>query len=384
VALAYPVAVPWTALFMRGVIDYAAQHGGWILTTSPPTLTGAEEHAISVYSLKGWPGDGAIAAICTRAEAEAARHLGIPVVNLGGAMRDPGLPRVMADPRAIGSMAAEHLLERGFRRLAYCGTRGLWYSHERAIGFAQRAAQAGVSCEVYQAPRFSNPRAAWQERVAPLERWLRSLELPVGLLAVHDYRARALVDQCSRLGLKVPHDVGVIGVDNDPTVCEFCRPTLSSVSRNAWRMGYEAAALLDRLMDGEGPPGRETLIAPDGIVARQSTDTVVVDDPHVAAAVHFMRDHLGESFGIERVIERVSISRRQLELRFRRALACTPHAYLCRLRIEKAKGLLAGGGDMKMRNVAAACGFPCPERMRLVFQRLTGLTPLEYRRKQRG
>jgi LacI family transcriptional regulator len=368
------------ALFMRGVTDYADRHGGWTLTTSPPTLTGAEEIAHTVYSLRGWPGDGVIAAIGNKAEGRAARELGIPVVNLAGAMRDAGLPRVMADHYAIGRMAAEHFLERGLRRLAYCGVKGIWYSEQRCLGFKRRAEQAGVPCDVFDMARPTNPRAPWQRRVAPLDRWLESLKPPVGLLAIHDYRARVVIDECLRLGLDVPHDVAVIGVDNDPAICELCQPTLTSVSRHAWRMGYEAASLLDSLMAGKPPPERDILIPPDGIVARHSTDTVAVEDSHVAAAVHFMWDHLGEKFGIERVMQHVPISRRQLELRFRRVLHCTPHDYLCRIRVERAKQLLDASQRPKLHQVASACGFSSVERMRLVFQRLTGMAPLEYRR----
>ncbi len=384
VALAYPVAVPWVALFMRGVADYAERHGGWTILTSPPTLAGAEEFVMSIRTLRGWPGDGAIAAIGTPDEARAARRLGIPVVNFGGTLEGVGLPQVMVDHYAIGRMAAEHLLQRGFRRLAYCGTEGLAYSRLRAEGFQHLAKQADAECNVLQMPRETSPRATWQQHTAALERWLGQLQPPVGVLAVHDYRARVVVDLCRSLGLRVSHDVAVLGVDNDPTICEFCQPTLSSVSRSAWRNGYEAAALLDMLMAGKTPPSGEVLIPPDGVVARHSTDTVVIDEPHVAAAVHAMRDHLGETFGIEQVAAASAISRRQLELRFRRVLGCTPHEYLSRLRVERAKDLLTRPDRVKLEHVAKACGLASAERLRLVFRRVTGQTPADYRRSRRG
>jgi LacI family transcriptional regulator len=204
----------------------------------------------------------------------------------------------------------------------------------------------------------------------------------VGLLAVQDYRARAVMEECDRLGLRIPHDVAVIGMENDPTLCEFCRPTLSSVSRNPWQIGYESAAVLDRLMDGLPAPD-EVVVPPEGVVARQSTDTIAVDDPHLAAAVHFIHDHLGELFGVERVVEASSISRRQLEARFRRVLDVTPHDYLCQKRIDRAKQLLSVPGRIKLHNVVKACGFPSVERMRLIFKRFTGMTPIEYRHTMR-
>ncbi len=380
VALAYPVAVPWMALFMRGVADYADRHGGWTILTSPPTLAGAEEYAMSIRTLRGWRGDGVIAAISTPQEARTARRLGIPVVNLSGALEKTGLPRVMIDHYTIGRLAAEHLLQRGFRNLAYCGTKGLLYSQLRAEGFAHVARAAGASCTTLETPGHFRSGTTWQRHTAPLERWLQRLKLPVGVLAIHDYRARVIVELCHALGLNVSSEVAVVGVDNDPTVCEFCRPTLTSVSRNAWRNGYEAAAMLDVLMSGKSPPRRDVLIAPDGVVARQSTATVVVEDPLVAAAVQFMCDHLTERIGIVQAAEYAAISRRHLELRFRRKLGCTPMEYLWRLRVDRAKNLLAHPKRMKLDQVAKACGLNGSERLRSVFKRITGQTPMEYRR----
>jgi len=383
VAVAYPAAVPWVAMFIRGIADYAERVGGWNLTTSPPAVPGADELMPTVYNLRGWTGDGVIAAISNANEARAARRLSIPVVNIAGAMRNTRQPRVMVDHYAIGRMAADHLFNRGHRRLAYCGFRGPWYSQQRCLGFAQRAEEIGASCDVFLTGGGIDPCRTWTQRVGPLIDWLRKLTKPVGLLAVHDYRARIIVDECARIGLNVPHDVAILGVDNDLTVCEFCRPTLSSVSRNGWRMGYEAASMLDTLMAGKMPPAREILIPPDGVVGRQSTDTVAVADLHVAAAMHFMRDHADKKYNIAQLADHLSMSRRQLELRFRHSLGCSPYECLCRLRVERAKNLLACPSRLKLQAVARACGFSSEERMRLVFLRLTGTTPGNYRRERR-
>jgi LacI family transcriptional regulator len=172
-------------------------------------------------------------------------------------------------------------------------------------------------------------------------------------------------------------------MEDDPTLCEFCRPTLSSVSRNSWRLGFETAAMLDQLMDGKPRPP-DVVLPSDGVVARQSTDTIAVDDPYLAAAVHFIHDHLSESFGVERVVEGSSISRRQLETRFHDILGCTPHEYLSRRRVERAKQLLLAPGRIKFHNVVKACGFSSVDRMRLIFQRVTGITPLEYRQTEQS
>ena len=327
---------------------------------------------------------GAIAVINDAAEAHAARRLRVPIVCINGNVANCGVPRIMTNHYATGRLAAEHLLHRGLPRLAYYGLTELCYSRERQRGFADRAKEAGVSCHFLHAPANTDPRAPWDKRRKLLSQWLRMLDRPVGIMAVHDYRARVIIDECVRLGLNVPHEVAVLGVDNDLTACEFCQPTLSSVSRATWKIGYEAARLLDQLMHGQSPPTSDLLIPPEGVVSRRSTDTIAVTDPHVSAAVHFMRDHLGEAFGIERVTDEGGVSRRSLHEKFQRLLGCPPYEYLCRLRVEQAKQLLSSPQRVKMRTIALACGFSSAARMRLVFRRIAGITPIAYHRLHGG
>ena len=233
---------------------------------------------------------------------------------------------------------------------------------------------------IFDMPPNTDLKASWPQRRHAAAAWLKTLKPPVAILAVHDYRARVLMDECQRLQLNVPHDVAVLGMDNDLTACEFCQPTLSSVSCAAWKIGYEAARMLHRLMDGRSVRELDVSVPPEGVVARRSTDTVAVEDPHVRAAVHFMRDHLHEPFGLERVLEHLDVSRRLLHERFQRLLGRPPYDYLCRLRIERATQLLSLPNRPKMRKIASECGFSSAARMRLVFQRIIGMSPLEYYR----
>lgn len=382
VALVFPMTVSWLSILAEGVAGYARKYANWDFTTSPPTLVEAQEISLTMPTLREWQGDGAIAILTDRSEAVAARELAFPTVCINGNLRDCEVSRVMSDHYAVGRLAADHLLQLGLRRLAYYGLQGPWYSQERQRGFVARAREAEVPCEVLETPPHLDPRATLRERRDPVNRWLQTLQLPVGILAVHDYRARVLADECMLLGLRVPHDVAVLGVDNDLTACEFSQLSLSSVSTNAWKIGFEAARLLDSLMQERPLEKKEILISPDGVVQRRSTDTIFVDDPHVSVAVQYMRDHLAEDFGIEQVMKHVSVSRRRLHEQFQKLLKRTPYEYLCHLRVERAKELLAVKERIKMHKIAIQCGFSSPARMRLVFQRLTGMTPLAYHRHQ--
>ena len=378
VALIYPMTVPWMAQCMKGIQAFAADHGGWALLTSPPTLRGAEEVALTTGDMRGWHGDGIIAYVSDAREAREARLLDIPVVTIGGMLADPGLHRVTVDQVAIGRLGAEHLLECGFKRLAFFGLQGPWYSSERARGFVGRAREADVPCDVFLQPPDKR-RVTWEQRLAPLHRWLVSMRPPVGIMAVHDFRARMVIEECQRLGLNVPHDVAVLGVDDNPTICETSHPAISSVSRNAFRHGFETAALLHQVMRRSSPKPREIIIPPDGVVQRRSTDTLAVDDPDIRRAVRTMRERLGEPSGLEHVLDDAQISRRLLESRFQASLHCSPYHYLCRLRVERARMFLEQPGRQPLAAIALLCGFTSAAHLSRVFLRITGGLPSNHR-----
>ncbi len=373
VALAFPMAHAHLAQVTAGIKDYAQQHGDWRLAVAPETL------GMSLSSLRGWPGDGVISLVNRRSEARAAKRLSVPVVNISGAIADAELPCVTDEHRTIGHMAADHLLECGFRRFAYYGLRGVLYAQERGRGFVDRVQQHGGTCAVLEAPSSLTRAWPWQHWAEPLEQWLRTLEPPVGLMAALDMRATIVVDACHRIGLRVPDDVAVIGVNNSTLICELSHPPVSSVARDGYEIGRLAAVMLDRLMAGKRPKRREIHVPPLRAVKRGSTDVLAIEDPDVATVVRFVREHVGERFGVEMLARLVPVSRRRLEQRFKRALGRTPHEFICRTRVEQARQMLTDPARPRLYQIAAACGFRDTMRFRIVFQRLTGTTPAAYR-----
>jgi len=370
----FPVVLTQQAQQLRGVTDYAAHCGTWMLDRNP------ELSAASLRTLAGWSGDGVVASLETVAELRAAKTLGVPVVNLSATLHNVEFPRVTVDQQAVGRLAAEHLLERGFRRTGYFGQHGVWYSQQREQGFVERIRQGGGDCSVLEVPRHFGVTHPWHRWLELLEEWLKTLECPVGVMAVHDHRARMVLDACLRLGLRVPEDVALIGFENDEVACQFGQVPLSSVGRNSWGEGYEAAALLDRLMAGRRPPHRDIFIPPGGVVARRSTDMAAIEDPHVAAAVQFIREHLDQPLNVKVLEQHIAISHSYLYCHFKQCLNCTPHQYINRVRIQRAKELLADPDKQKLHHIARVCGFSETRRLRLVFRRLTGQTLGDYRR----
>jgi LacI family transcriptional regulator len=205
----------------------------------------------------------------------------------------------------------------------------------------------------------------------------------VGILAAYDIRGQRVLDACRGAGLAIPDEVAVLGVDNDELLCELASPPLSSVMPNTLRTGYEAAALLDRMMRGEAVRPVAHLIPPVGVVARQSTDVLALEDRAVAQAVRFIREHACEGINVGDVLQGVTLSRRVLEQRFRRLLGRTPREEILQVRLARVKQLLTET-DLTLYQVAERTGFEHVEYLSVVFKRETGRTPRQFRTAARG
>jgi len=379
IALALPLGVPHLEEVVHGIRLYGQEQMNWDFVTNPET------HSIPVASLTGWDGDGVIGMVSAAEDLRVVRRLRCPVVNLSGALADPGLPRVRVDYEQAGRMAAEHFLDRGFERFAYYGLRGIFYANACLKGFRGRIEEHGGRCAVYEDESTIGVARPWKHDHDALAKWLKSLERPVALMASHDPRAVMVVQTCRRIGLRVPEDVAVIGLNNDIQSCEFCDPRLSSVARPGEKIGFEAAALLDRLMRGKPAPDGDILFPPEGVVERASTNVLAVEDnASLAEALRFIHQNLARPIGVEDIRRHASVSRRWLEMAFKKKLRTTPHVYISQARVKKAKGLLAEVRKLRFKQVALDCGFGSTRQLNVIFQRFTGLSLREYVARMHG
>ncbi|MDX1564183.1 MAG: substrate-binding domain-containing protein, partial [Phycisphaeraceae bacterium] len=200
------------------------------------------------------------------------------------------------------------------------------------------------------------------------------------VMACNDLMGQQVLNASRAVGVSIPEEVAVIGVDNDELFCDLSDPPLSSVEPNTEKIGYEAAGLLDRMMQGEPPPSAKVFIDPMGVVTRQSTDVLAIEDRHVAAAVSFIRQHACDGINVEDVLQHVRIPRSSLERRFSASIGRTPKAEIVRVQIERVKQLLAAT-DYILPRIAELAGFKHPEYMSVVFKQKTGRTPGQYRKE---
>src|SRR5262249_19820032 len=202
-----------------------------------------------------------------------------------------------------GRMAAQHLLDQGYRQFAYFGMPDQpHYVDDCGPAFEWTLAERGLTCSSFEPPTRTRPARLLLTSLGDLESWLVTLPKPVGLLAWDSQRGRRAAEACANTGRRIPEDVGVICGYGDDLLCAMATPPLSCVDHLPECVGFEAADLLARLMAGEPKPGRPILIPPSTVIARHSTDALVIEDPAVAEAVRFIRDRAGQAVRVEDIL----------------------------------------------------------------------------------
>jgi LacI family transcriptional regulator len=373
------VLVNLDANFCRDVVSgiqaYAMEHASWIFHREPPAPK-------VLTPLRQWKPHGIIAQLATPEFARRVLELRKPVVDLAYTLPKLDVPVVDADHVAVGRMGAEHFLDRGFTQFGFFGSGRAPYSRQREAGFRQRLAEAGFrlsTCHADYLPRLPLG-SSWTKVERQVRQWLRRLPKPVAVLACNDLPAHDLSVVCRRLGLRVPDDVALLGVDNDELECRLAAPPISSIEIPAQRIGYEAARLLDQLIRGRRPASRALFLPPIRVVTRQSTDTLATSDPVVGAALSYIRQHATSGITVDGVVRQIDASRRELERHFRRVLGRSVLTEIRRVRVERAKELLATT-DLAMPAIARRCGFSTPQRLAIVFRQVTGVVPTAFRRR---
>jgi LacI family transcriptional regulator len=380
VALLIETSREYARGLLRGVARYLQEFGPWSVYIEPHGLDDPPP-----AWLHAWKGDAILVRINNQQMADAILATGIPAVDLRGALPNCGVPFLGVDNRPVAELGFEHLKNCGLRNFAFCGTpRGENPNQDlRCDYFVETVRGQGYPCGVYCGDPTADPRPTWEQQQQEIVAWLLELPKPVGVLTCHDDRGLQVLDACRRADLSVPDDVAVLGVDNDPSLCNLCTPPLSSIDVNPARIGYEAAALAAKLMEGGGYPEEPVLLGPPrGIAARRSTDTLWVEDQDVATVIRFIREHACEGINVRDVLKEAPSTPTALERRVKKVLGRTIKAEISRVRLSRAK-LLLSETDMPVARIAIKCGFSEPKYFSEVFRLAFGMKATEYRQRFR-
>jgi LacI family transcriptional regulator len=362
---------------LQGIGRYAAAHGRWSMYVEERSL-----EAQQPLWLRDWEGDGIIFRSHSRSLVDSVCATGAPAVDTNTAITDHGFPLVYVDETGVAQIACEHFLDRRFTHFGFCTLLEDPWVHLRRQAFLKRLNAMGQTCHCLSVKRRPS-RLGWDEQRRQLAEWVDTLPKPVAILAANDVCGTRLIDACRSINVSIPEEVAVLGVDNDTVLDPLTSPPMSSIDLNATRIGYEAAALLDRLMRGEPKPEEPVFIKPAGVVARQSTDIFAVDDREVANALSYIRRHATEGIKVAHVLEHLCLSRATLERRFAAAIGRSPKDEICRVRLERVKQLLAHT-DYVLPQIADLTGFKTAAHLSVVFKRQTGLSPSQFREEIAG
>jgi len=361
---------------LSGVASYARPDLPWTFTIAPPTL----KH---LRKADARPPDGIIAYVGDEDIAEYLTRLQVPTVNVSGTLAHSPFPRIQPDNLQAGTLAAGHFLDRGFTNFAYVRLGDACYAHLRGDGFEQRITQAGF--ELTRLPLASvkvdllSGATDLSSRYPDLSQFLVSTPKPCGVFCTNDDAGLLIAELCQELGIQVPEEIAVLGMDNMEARCLLCRPSLSSVITPIRRVGFEAAHLLHQRLESGSWKAQEMLLPSESVADRQSTELFAVPDAQVIRALRCIHTQARQELQVEDVARYAGISRRRLEQKFRQWIHRTPLQEITRIRLEHAKDLLRTTG-LALPDVAEKSGFPSVKWMHAVFARDVGETPARYRR----
>lgn len=368
---------------LRGIAKYSRAHSPWIFYRQAPFYWGTNSKKASLRRLLKLNLDGIILREQRDQElTESILSIGLPVIVSPYRELFPGLHNIVSDDVAIGAMAAEYLLRRGFKQFAYCGFGEMFYwSRDRGRGFSKTVGEAGFETHqyAYEQPKSRYPHS-WEKEQLILVDWLRKLPKPVALMACNDDRSQDVLEACKIAGLDVPEQVAIIGLGNDDLVCDLASPPLSSIELGAEKGGYEAAATLDKLMKGQKVLNQKIIVPTLYVVTRQSTDILKIDDPYVAQALRFIyRRARRDAIQVDDVLRAVPISRRSLYERFDRVLDRSVHEEIKRIRVDQLARLLVTT-NLSISQIASTSGCSDMKNLARYFKQTKKMSPLQYRK----
>jgi LacI family transcriptional regulator len=373
-----------------GVRDFGNEHDAFDCILAP---FAADE--LVHGSARAKPYDGLLAQ-ATPALVAAAQRLHIPVVDV---WRDSPVTKpihcVCPDFSKAGRMVGQHLVSCGYSHFGYIVNRGVSLQATMCddritggdqLGFSAYIKARGYPCARLIAPRSVHANASvWQRWSETIRAWLQKQPRPLGLFVPNDMLCRHIADLAAELGLGIPLDLGLVCADNEPNFCLLTDPSLTAIDLGYRRVGYEAAALLDRILaHGKGNGEREMVLVDTPVIyPRNSTDATTFRDRLIATAMRFIIENASRSIKVTDVAREVFATRRTLERRFRSVLGHTVMQEITRCRIEQLKRRLTEG-DTPIKLLVATSGFNSPRVLYETFIREEGVSPSQYREKRRG
>ena len=364
---------------MAGIQRYIHLHGPWMLYRISPFYVSGQD-AFSIDDLIKWKPDGII--VRENYYLPQLLKTRIPLIYCGYDKIISSVPGIYANDKAIGKMGAEYFINKGYRHFAFCSMEGYYWSEERLNAFRTRVEKEHYTIHIYHHSRPKG-KESWQHEPTKIAQWLKTLPKPLALMSATDDLSLQILEASKIAGILIPEEVAILGVDNDESICTTSHPTLSSIDQNPEWAGFEAGELLSKMMNGKINKLENIVADPKKVVTRHSTSILAIEDQLVASMLHFINENAAnKSLSVDETACQAGLSRRMLEIRFRKALQKTVHDVITEARVKRFKQLLAES-TMTVSQISVDTGCSGADSLSRIFKKSTGLTPLEYRLKQK-
>ena len=371
----------FTHKLLAGIVDYSRHKEQWIIRRMPPSY----KDKIGIPGLlrvsKEWDVDAIIGQFEPTDDISLLTENGLVVLAQDFKQRFSIVPNITADYIGTGRMAARYLLDRGFRNFGFFGFNDVCWSDERCEGFRREVDEAGYGASFY-AYRMQEIDMVWYYQRNRLREWLRSIPKPIAIMACDDNQGENLIEACHSVGIKIPSEVSVIGVDNDEMLCSLGSTTLSSIQVDIEEGGRQAAALIERLVNNPSSPAEDIILKPVKIVGRMSTAAFATNDQQILKALLFIHRNARQKISVGDVMTETALSRRLLERRFKEVTGKTLYEYITDLKLKYFAEMLQDTDDQVI-NIALSMGENDTKSISRRFKQIYGCTPLEWREKKR-
>ena len=358
----------------QGIEKYAQEHG-W--------------HLYADYTREkvipwGWEGDGILAWLGAGDDlAEFVSSAKLPTVDFSFRRPELKFPRVLEDHAHAARLAAEHFLTRGFINFCFYSDANNWSYEERGLGFIKALGETGHNCNWLrwlESPSYATGKQEWQRKRKWLASEMKRAAKPLAVFAANDSQALDVLESCESAGINVPEEVAIVGTESYLLAPDAMHTPLSSVDTNLEVLGYRGAELLDQLMAGGKAPAEPVRIPAAGVIVRKSSDILTIKHQGVARSLRYIWEHGHEPICIKDLVGVAAMSRRGLHKAFWEHLGRTPGQELQRVRIDRAKMLLAKTSH-KVETVAHDSGYQSINSFCVAFKRATGMSAKKFRER---
>jgi LacI family transcriptional regulator len=355
---------------LKGIKKYTQENEHWSIYISD---YGKENTDLSWLS--SWRGDGILARIENKQIAEYISELHLPTIDLSLTRTIQELPYVATKDFLMAQMAADHLTEQGLRRFGFCGDTKRHRYSKLNMHFQAYLEKTGYPC--HSLCTYSSAGKSQMEQKLQLARWVEGLPKPIGILVCS--QGEQLLEACQLAGVSVPEEAAIIELDHDEILCELVDRQLSTVILNTSKAGYNAASLLDQMMREHDDTYDTSILETEEHPHRPSADELAKKDKMVSDALKFIHNNACDGITVNDILNKVPLSRRILEHRFRKVLGRTPHEEIVAARLKYVKQLLSET-NLTLVSIADRTGFKHAEYLSVAFKREIGISPSQYRK----